>query len=157
MSAHRDIGMDPVRPEAPTERQVGAAAVTIAVVALFFGYVVNNDPDSDVVGWIIASGIALAAGAVVFLWLIPRAKQDPANANRPAKIGLACSVLGVVAVLAFWIGLPYVLGAAGAVLGRFGQARAAEAGHAPQATAAVIIGVLAVAAAIAVAAVDAAA
>jgi hypothetical protein len=158
MSAHRDVGFAPLRPGAPPERQIGVAAVAVAVIALFVGYVVDNNEsaDGDVVGWIIASAIAAAVAAFVFLWLIPRAKSDPANTNRPATYGLVISVLGLVAIVVFWLGLPYVLGAGGAVLGRIGQAWSTEAGHGRRATAAVIIGILAVVAALAITAVDAA-
>jgi hypothetical protein len=155
MSAHRDVGFAPLRPGAPPERQIGVAAVALAVIALFFGYVVNNDENGDVVGWITASAIAAAVAAFVFLWLIPRAKSDPATTNRPATYGLVTSVLAVIAIPVLWLGLPYVLGAGGAVLGRIGQARSTEAGHRRRATAAVIIGILAVVAGIAIATLDA--
>jgi hypothetical protein len=155
MSAHHDVGFAPRGSGAPSERQVGAAAVALAVIALFFGYVVNDDEGNDVVGWLVASAIAAAVAAFVFLWLIPRATRDPADTDRPATVGLVVSVLGLLAVVVFWLGLPYVLGAGGALLGRIAQTRAAQPGHGWRARAAVVIGILAVVAGIAIAVLDA--
>ncbi|MDP9382208.1 MAG: hypothetical protein M3Q29_19110 [Chloroflexota bacterium] len=46
--------------------------------------------------------------------------------------------------MAFWSGLPIILGGAGVALGMAGQERAAEAGRGRLAMAAVIVGALAV-------------
>ena len=58
--------------------------------------------------------VLLVVAAALFFFVVPRA----ARSNRPAVAGLVCSILGVVLVVAFWSGLPIVLGAAGALLGR---------------------------------------
>ena len=58
--------------------------------------------------------VLLVVSAALFFFVVPRA----ARSNRPAVAGLICSILGVLLVVAFWSGLPIVLGAAGALLGR---------------------------------------
>jgi hypothetical protein len=80
--------------------------------------------------------VLLVVSAALFFFVVPRA----ARSNRPAVAGLICSILGVLLVVAFWSGLPIVLGAAGALLGR--MERTTRRGLA---IAAVYIGVAAVA------------
>ena len=58
--------------------------------------------------------VLLIVSALLFFYVVPRA----ANSNRPAIGGLVCSILGLLLVIAFWSGLPIVLGTAGALLGR---------------------------------------
>ena len=58
--------------------------------------------------------VLLVVAVVLFFVVVPRA----ARSNRPAVAGLVCSILGLLLVVAFWSGLPIVLGTAGALLGR---------------------------------------
>ena len=58
--------------------------------------------------------VLLMVAVVLFFVVVPRA----ARSNRPAVAGLVCSILGLLLVVAFWSGLPVVLGTAGALLGR---------------------------------------
>jgi hypothetical protein len=72
------------------------------------------------------------------LRLSPWARRGPGTpqANRPAKVGLACSILGLLTVVAYWSGFPIILGASGPILGRAGQGGLARAAY--------IIGIVAV-------------
>lgn len=79
--------------------------------------------------------VLLVVAAALFFFAVPRA----AGSNRPAVLGLVFGILGLLLLPAFWSGLPIVLGAAGALLGR--EARATGGGLA---LAAVIVGVAAV-------------
>jgi hypothetical protein len=79
--------------------------------------------------------VLLVVAAALFFFVVPRASRS----NRPAVAGLVCSILGVLLVVAFWSGLPIVLGTAGALLGR--MERTTGRGLA---LAAVIVGVAAV-------------
>lgn len=79
--------------------------------------------------------VLLLVAAALFFFVVPRASRS----NRPAVAGLVCSILGVLLVVAFWSGLPIVLGTAGALLGR--MERTTRRGLA---LAAVFIGVAAV-------------
>jgi hypothetical protein len=80
--------------------------------------------------------VLLVVAAALFFFVVPRA----ARSNRPAVAGLICSILGVLLVVAFWSGLPIMLGTAGALLGR--MERTTRRGLA---IAAVYIGVAAIA------------
>ncbi len=80
--------------------------------------------------------VLLVVAAALFFFVVPRASRS----NRPAVTGLVCSILGVLLIVAFWSGLPIVLGTAGALLGR--KARTTGGGLA---LAAVIVGIAAVA------------
>lgn len=129
---------------APDERVVGAVAVAVAIVAMAFGYVIGNDPgeSGDTVGFIVVSAIAVALGAFMFLWVIPRARAAAGAGNRPARDGLITAIVGFVSLAAFWLSLPYVLGPAAVILGLIGQERAPSAGDAGKSKAAVIVGAL---------------
>jgi quinol-cytochrome oxidoreductase complex cytochrome b subunit len=89
---------------------------------------------------------ALVVGALTFALVVPWARRTKAaqRTNRPAKAGIVCSILGLVTVLAFWSGLPIILGAGGAVLGRMGQERARQAGQRGLALSALALGIVAV-------------
>jgi hypothetical protein len=83
--------------------------------------------------------LTLGLFALVGRW----AWRDASGRNRPAKAGLACSLLGLVGVLLFFLSAPIVLGGLGTTLGLEGRRRAASEGREMVATAAVTVGVLA--------------
>jgi hypothetical protein len=66
-----------------------------------------------------------------------------AAGNRPARVGLVCSILGLVGVLAFWLSAPIILGGLGFTLGREGRRRAGMEGRGNEALAAIVIGAVA--------------
>ena len=68
------------------------------------------------------------------------AVRAPAGSGRPAQVGLVCSILGLVGILAFFVSAPIVLGGLGATLGYEARQRAAVAGHGRMALAAMVIG-----------------
>jgi len=69
--------------------------------------------------------------------------RDPAGRNRPATVGLVCSVLALFGVLVFFLSGPIVLGGLGTTLGVEGRRRARREGRATAAAAAIAIGVIA--------------
>lgn len=131
----------------PRESRIAIASVVVALVALAFGNVINNDPgeEGDVVAFVVLGAVTLLVALLIFGRVVPRAKAAPAGDNRPAKVGLVMSVLGFLSVAVFWSGLPWVLGTGGALLGWAGEERSGQEGRRGMAIAALVIGALAVA------------
>ena len=74
--------------------------------------------------------------------------MGPANAdarNRPARVGLACGILGLVGVVAFWLSVPIILGGLAIMLGLQGRRLGATEGRGGEALAALVTGTGAVA------------
>lgn len=86
----------------------------------------NGGVGPMVLGLVLSGAVALAVGVLVF-----------SRARRAERAGLVVGVLGVLTVVAFWSGLPFVLGAHAVALGRRARGRLA--------TSALLLGVLAVA------------
>lgn len=132
-----------------TVQRAGLGAFVIATAVLV---VINlnvapgqNGGTSEMLGSI---AICAVVAAAVFRWAIPRAVEAGAEAS--ARRALGFSVAGLLTVLFFWTGLPYVLAAAGATLGALSR----ERGAGGVATAAVAVGLLAAAAGIGIAIMD---
>jgi len=85
-------------------------------------------------------GFALVFAVIIFGFLVPWALRSR-PAPRPLRVGLICSLLGLLIVPpAFWSGLPVILGVAGATLGQVGRARAQTARQRVLALAAIGVG-----------------
>jgi hypothetical protein len=85
--------------------------------------------------------IVIAAVTILLFGLLGRwAVRAPAGSGRPATVGLVCSVLGLVGILAFFVSAPIILGGLGATLGYEARKRAAVAGHGRMAFSAMVIG-----------------
>lgn len=85
--------------------------------------------------------VVIAAVTVLLFGVLARwAVQAPPDSGRPATVGLVCSVLGLVGILAFWVSAPILLGGVGATLGYEARQRAPIAGHGRMALAALVIG-----------------
>jgi hypothetical protein len=69
--------------------------------------------------------------------------RDNLRRNRPATVGLVCSLLGIGAVLVFFLSGPIVLGGLGTTLGLEGRRRARAEGRATVAAAAIAVGIVA--------------
>jgi hypothetical protein len=117
----------------------------IVAVALSTGLNALGVFTEEAIHWVnllIGFGAAVLAALVVFGWFVRRARRDPARAWRTAVV---CSVLGLLAVAAFWSGLPPVLGVAGAQLGLLAHRAAGSTTARRLGAAAAAVGVLAVA------------
>jgi hypothetical protein len=85
--------------------------------------------------------IVIAVVTVLLFGVLARwAVQAPPDSGRPARVGLVCSVLGLVGILAFYLSAPIILGGLGATLGYEARKRRALAGHGRMAVAALVIG-----------------
>jgi hypothetical protein len=114
---------------------VGIVSTIVAVLVAILSTVLPPVYQDQLRALPIVLLVLLVVAAALFYFVVPRA----ARSNRPAVAGIVCSILGVLLLVAFWSGLPIVLGAAGALLGR--EARTTGGGLA---LAAVIVGVGAV-------------
>ncbi len=117
-------------------RLVGIVSTIVAVLVAVLSTVLPPIIPDQLRALPIILVVLLVVAAALFFFVVPRA----ARSARPAVAGLICSILGVLLVVAFWSGLPIVLGTAGALLGR--MERTTRRGLA---LAAVYIGVAAVA------------
>jgi hypothetical protein len=88
--------------------------------------------------------IAIAAVTLLLFGLLARwAVHARPDSGRPARVGLVCSILGLVGILAFFVSAPIILGGLGATLGYEARKRSAVAGHGRMALAALVIGAIA--------------
>ena len=141
------------RTERPKTLLWAGAAVT-AGAAVFFPRV-EGIRDRDESWWRLAwffvpqdlEGVVLAPVVVLltialFALLGRWAWQDEGR-NRPAKVGLVSSLLGLAGVLAFWLSAPIILGGLGATLGIEGRRRRSTEGRGTLAAAAIGVGAVA--------------
>jgi hypothetical protein len=110
----------------------GLAALVVAAALAVLGAYGDPHPKASqeqAVPFICAVLAALAIG--IFGILVPAGLRGAtAHPGRASGWGLALSVLGVVAVpVAFWSGLPLLLGTAGVLLGSAGRRAARDAGR----------------------------
>ena len=95
---------------------VAIGAIALATVLAAVGTWAGPDEQGSREFLVICAVIAVAA-AVVFGWLVPRGlEREAAGAT-----ALTLSILGLVAVLAFWSGLTPILAGGGALLGWAGR------------------------------------
>jgi quinol-cytochrome oxidoreductase complex cytochrome b subunit len=125
------------------------AIIGIAAVALAIGVAAIANLSGGVASLgevLILFGFVLVVATVVFGLVVPWAKNslDTATSNRPAKAGMVLSALGIITIVAFWSGLPVILGAGGATLGQVGRERAARTGRSGLSLVAMVIGMIAV-------------
>ena len=90
----------------------------------------------------LAAGVTLGFAVLLFGWALPRAK---ARRNHAAGLALMTSVVGFFCVASAWTGLPFVLGAGGAMLGTAARGATTEPRERSVATFAVGLGLSALA------------
>ncbi len=126
---------------------IGIASAIGAAALAAYATLGGAEPNPDQVRTLpYVIGFTLVMAGIMFGLVVPWAERRPQalRTNRPAKAGLVTSFLGLLTIVAFWSGLPVILGGAGVALGMAGQERAAEAGRRRLALAAIIVGALAV-------------
>ena len=95
---------------------VAIGAIALATVLAAVGTWAGHDEQGSREFLVICAVIAVAA-AIVFGWVVPRGLQREAA----GATALTLSILGLVAVLAFWSGLTPILAGGGALLGWAGR------------------------------------
>lgn len=126
--------------------------LVVATVVLFvttaFGYWLNvADDDKEVLAWIVVCAIGTAILAGLLLRFVP-ATESEADGNAPARRALVVGAAALITLVAFWTGLPIVLGVPALVLAAEGRARAGTYGQGAEATAGAVLGGFAVLAAV---------
>lgn len=129
------------------ETTIGVASGAGAAALAAYAVLGSQNPAPDQVSSLpFVIGFVVVVAALLFALLVPWAERRSAGlrSNRPGTVGLVCSVLGILTFVAFWSGLPIVLGGAGAALGMAGRERAADAGRGRLASAAILLGLFAI-------------
>jgi hypothetical protein len=122
-----------------------AAAVVAAAIAVYGAYGDPHPKSSQESGVPFLVIVDLAVAALLFGLVVPRALRSGS-----VRWGLVPSILALVGVLAFWSGVPFVVGAAGALIAAQGRQRARDNGaRAGGHTAALVLGAVAMAAGVA--------
>lgn len=104
------------------ETAIGLAATTVALVAMVFDHLVGDDPGlEDPVAFLVAAALTLIATAIVFGFVVPRAKAGANSAERAAKQGFILSLISVVAIALIWLGVTFVLAGGAVALGLLGR------------------------------------
>lgn len=119
-----------------------AGAVAVSALATFGG-----EQQQDQVGtyWIVVLFLA-GITALVFGLVVRSGMRTAGAANSAALSGLVTSIAAVVTIVAYWSGLPVLLGVAGTLLGMRARENAEQGGgRRGMATAAVALGLIAAA------------
>jgi hypothetical protein len=137
-------------------RPVARIGVAVAIAASgLAGYAAYGDPhanSSQRSAVPVLVGIAIVVSAAFFGLLVPRlVNAIRAASPRAARGATVCGVAALVSTVAFWSGVPLVLGVAAALLGADGRQVARAGGMASRPyTAALILGVIAVVGSVAI-------
>lgn len=94
-------------------RVIGTATTAVAIAALAAANFVGEGENGGVGPFAVTSVIAILAAVVLFGRVVPRAVERP----DAARIALGLAALALLTGVAFWSGLPQVLGPAAIVLG----------------------------------------
>lgn len=135
-----EAGRRETTPMKLSPRRAGTVVWVVLVGIITGAILASDDPrDRSAENWVFVAGVALVT-ALIWWLLVVRPIARP-EGNTPAKAGLIAGIVAVPAIVVFWAGLPFVLGAAALVLGLEGRARAESGGgRAGIALAATILG-----------------
>lgn len=94
----------------PSTRDIPVAEAALGVGAALTGlgfanFMTTEGENGSLSDFLVMAPFALVVAAVLFLWVLPRTRPDG-----PARIVLG--VLSLLSFVAFWSGIPMVLGAA---------------------------------------------
>lgn len=143
---------------ASKRRLLWTGAAVTAAAAIFFPRIQGIRADENESWWrlliffipqdlegVILVPLVVLLTVALFALLGRWACNDTSRRNRPAKVGLATSLVAIVGVLAFFLSAPIVLGGLGVTLGIEGRRRAETEGRGGLAVAALGVGIVATA------------
>jgi hypothetical protein len=94
-------------------RLVGPVAIALAVAATAIANFGGSGDNGGAGPFAICAVVTLAVGALLFARVVPNAVEG----SRPARAALVLAGLSVLALAAFWSGLPQVIAPAAIVVG----------------------------------------
>ena len=94
-------------------RLIGAATTVVAIAALAIANFASEGENGGAGPFAVTTVIAILAAVVLFGRVVPRSMERP----NPARVALLLAGLTLLTGVAFWSGLPQVLGPAAIVLG----------------------------------------
>jgi hypothetical protein len=131
-------------------KEAGALAAAGAIAVTAFGTFAGETKNEQTSGYWMLAGFIVVVTFLVFALLVSQALRSDQATNAPALSGFISGIMSVLTIVAFWSGLPVVLGAAGVLLGVEGRKMAAAGqARAGFAAAAIALGSLAIVASVA--------
>jgi hypothetical protein len=121
-------------------------AAVLATIAGLVAVVVDQTSgsgDSPPTG-ALTGGVTVGFAVLLFAGAVPRAQGRIHSGPRAAETALVTSVVGFLSVASAWSGLPFVLGAGGAMLGSAARDNASQPRELGLAGLAIALGVVAV-------------
>jgi hypothetical protein len=109
-----------VRSALPSDATIALGTTALAVAAMAVDHLLGDDPGlEDLPTFGLTTALSIALAAVVFGWVVPRARAASASsAEAPARRALVLGVLAFVpGVATLWLGFPFVLAGGGLALG----------------------------------------
>lgn len=126
---------------------VGAVLATVAGLAAIVIDQVSADAGTGegplVVG--LAGAVTVGAAVLLFAGAMPRATRGAGGTSRTAETALLTSAFACLSVASAWTGLPFVLGAGGAMLGTTARRGATQPRQRRAAACAIALGISAIA------------
>ena len=129
---------------APLETTTGVLATTAGLGAVVADQVSGDATTNGVLLGGLAGAVTVGAAVLIFAGALPAAEAHPDVDGHVTTTALVTSVVGFLSVASAWTGLPFVLGAGGALLGRTARQRAERPRQRGLAGLAVALGVMAV-------------
>lgn len=111
-----------------TQRLIAVAAVVVAVVAVGLDNLAFKEVDESpgTVRFLVLAVLCVAVAAAIFRYLLPAMRRKSGEGNRMAVAAFVLGLMALTAIIVFWTGLPFVLGAGAVVLGRLGEKQAEQ-------------------------------
>lgn len=122
----------------------GLVATVAGLVAVVVHYTAPGEADVAPLVVAAAGAVTIGVGVLVFGGALPRVRRGQGPGGG-AQTALLSSTVGFLSVASAWTGLPFVLGAGGAVLGWAARSRETAGPRRGMATAAVLVGLAAIA------------
>ena len=126
------------------ERAVALIATAVALVAVLIDPLSAPEASGSSLNTAATGAVTVGFAVLLFAGAVPRAKVQAWRGRGSAETAAVTSVVGFLSAASAWTGLPFVLGAGGAMLGSVARQHGADARDRSMAGFAIFIGVAAV-------------